>query len=158
MAMWKTIIEFAKKWRGRWNGRKNGSPFIGSIRLDEFGDALVMAAPPSPDCTVEQMRQMAAEDDSEETLAAVYAYVSNKTIWIYYKHDEEEEWPPEVEQECDVWEQLEEELRARIFQILKNENEVEYERTVNEKRGYHNIIKPFMLRNGFRDGRGWWVR
>lgn len=47
--------------------------------------------------------------------------------------------------------QLQVNLFDEIFIILRSE------KTVIPERGYNTVLKPFMERNGFVDGRGWWI-
>lgn len=50
------------------------------------------------------------------------------------------------------WVAVAEVIRNKIFEILKTEG-VEV-----TNRGYIEILMPFMERNGYKDGRGWWVK
>ena len=81
---------------------------------------------------------------------------SNQVGWLMHDLDDDD-CTPEAEEQYKKWSALEETLRTRIFDILKQEDIDAFEKTVAENKGYYNAIKPFMLRNGFKDGRGWWV-
>ena len=123
---------------------------------DDFDPPMVMASEPLTGISVEQVQQLLEEDDSESNLAKVYAGVSNQVGWLMHDLDDDD-CTPETEEQYKKWSALEETLRTRIFDILKQEDIDAFEKTVAENKGYYNVVKPFMLRNGFKDGRGWWV-
>lgn len=97
----------------------------------------------------------AEEIETETELAALFAMASNKTVWvedeIYDFEEGTEEWKRAVEI-TDFWFDLEKKLRERIFDILRTEGaEIPTTRQIV-------VLEPFMKRNGYRNGRGWWVR
>ena len=51
-----------------------------------------------------------------------------------------------------MWFSLADKLKDMIFDILKAED-VE----IPEK-GQIVVLEPFMKRNGFKDGQGWWIK
>lgn len=74
-------------------------------------------------------------------------------------HDlDDEDCTDELRQRYQEWSALEEELRNRIFDILKRESIDEFEKLAAQNNGYYDVVKPFMVRNGYKDGRGWWVK
>ncbi len=107
--------------------------------------------------TIEQLRAYLETDNSEKALADTYALVDRKVGWLMHELDYDT-FTPETRLLFKEWSALENELRARIVDILKNEDIESYERRVAENKGCNHVITPFMLRNGFRDGRGWWIK
>ena len=55
------------------------------------------------------------------------------------------------------WKTLDSELCSRIISILENENLEDSPLRKQEGKGTHYVVTPFMLRNGYIDGAGWWV-
>lgn len=123
---------------------------------DEAFSPVVMEYTPLVGETPESIREKYMKDPSEHDLAAVYAAVSNQVGWLMHDLDDED-CPEDTEQRFNAWAALEEELRGRIFEILKREDITEFERSASEGVGYYFRVMPFMIRNGFRDGAGWWV-
>lgn len=115
----------------------------------------VMCSEPSPNLTAEIVAKAISEIVAESELATLFAVVENKAWWI-----EDEEYDYEVgtleykqaKEKTDLWFSLADELRSRIFDILRTEG-VE----IPEK-GQIVVLEPFMKRNGFMDGRGWWIK
>lgn len=111
----------------------------------------VMCSEPSPNLTAEIVAKAISEIVTESELATLFAVVENKAWWI-----EDEEYDYEVgtleykqaKEKTDLWFSLADELRSRIFDILRTEG-VE----IPEK-GQIVVLEPFMKRNGFMDGRG----
>lgn len=63
--------------------------------------------------------------------------------WLVYAYEE--------------WWELEKELYDLVISSMRQANlrgEANYDL---EQIGLYNIVKPFMEKNGFRDGLGWWV-
>ena len=123
---------------------------------DDFDPPIIMGSEPLEGISIKQIQQLLEEDDSESNLAKVYAGVSNQVGWLMHDLDDDD-CTPDIEEQYESWSALEETLRLRIFDILKQEDITALEKTVAENRGYYNVVKPFMLRNGFKGGSGWWV-
>ena len=82
------------------------------------------------------------------------ALVENKAWWIEDDIYDYDTGTDGYRNACDItnkWFSVANELRKRIFIILRSE------KTVIPERGYNTVLKPFMERNGFVDGRGWWI-
>lgn len=124
---------------------------------DDFDPPMVMASEPLMGQAPDQLRQKCSEDGSERTLAEAYAGASNQMGWLMHDLDEED-CPEDTVQRYHDWKSLEEELRDRIFEILKNENSTELGRLASEGKGYYYMVKPFMVRNGYKDSSGWWIK
>lgn len=118
-------------------------------------DTIVMASEPMPDCTPDELRAWYEGHNSERDLAITYAAASNEFWWVEdneYDYERETKEYQEARRITDSWGELMDELRQKIFDILRAEGV-----TIPEK-GYNTVLIPFMERNGFRDGQGWWVR
>lgn len=110
-------------------------------------DAASMANEPLPRITPEEWGSMRGESFSDEELAAALARAWNKCGWLGHAL-EEDDCTPELKAEHDAWWTLEKEL---IVEIAKRMNRV-------CETPYVKLITPFMERNGYRDGHGWWVK
>ena len=91
---------------------------------------------------------------SEHTIAAAHAVVSNHVGFLMHKLDADDPW---IEEAYDAWREVEEVIYQRILSILKAENESVMADHILSGIGTYYIVKPFMIRNGYRDGSGWWL-
>lgn len=134
---------------------------MSEIKLSEdFKKIAIMASEPLKGCTSDQMREMASKYDSDAALAAIYASVSNKTGWIGHdigEPENDEETNNRLKKEHNEWWMLEKELYAEIVSRLQKENAEKGTTHITSGKGMWFIVKPFMERNGFRDGAGWWI-
>ena len=96
------------------------------------------------------------QDHNEDVdLAVALAEVNNHTGHLGHELDEtDDHWLVYAYEE---WWEVEKELYDQIICSMKQANlngEASYDL---EKEGLYNIVKPFMEKNGFRDGSGWWI-
>ena len=91
---------------------------------------------------------------TEKAIAAAYAAVSNHVGCLTHEADEDDHW---VEEAYEAWCEVEEAIYRRIWDLLKTENDSGTTDHILSGIGTHFIVKPFMLRNGYRDGSGWWI-
>lgn len=127
----------------------------------ELAGAVVMASEPIPGYTTEDIRRWLKVNDGDARLADAMAAVNNKTAWLGHDLDDEDCSAEELsrrEEEHDAWWALQVELVQEIARRLENENRTLGTRHITKGIGFYNIIKPFMERNGYMDGRGWWVK
>lgn len=122
---------------------------------DNLNGIVIMASEPIPNKTPTDVRGYFAERKSERDLADAFAIASNKFWWVEDNVYDYEEGTPEYIAACaitDEWGALMDEYEERIFMILRNEG-VEIPET-----GRIKVLEPFMKRNGYRDGNGWWIK
>jgi hypothetical protein len=122
---------------------------------DNLNGIVIMASEPIPNKTPTDVRGYFAERKSERDLADAFAIASNKFWWVEDNVYDYEEGTPEYIAACaitDEWGALMDEYEERIFVILRNEG-VEIPET-----GRIKVLEPFMKRNGYRDGNGWWIK
>ena len=115
----------------------------------------VMCGEPSPELTIEKANTLFCEIKTEKDIANLFAVVENKAWWIEdeeYDFDEGTEEHRKAVERTDMWFSLADKLKDMIFDILKAED-VE----ISEK-GQIVVLEPFMKRNGFKDGQGWWIK
>lgn len=62
-----------------------------------------------------------------------------------------------IEEAYNAWRDLENATYQRIWNILKLENDSGKANHILSGIGTYYIVKPFMLRNGYHDGSGWWI-
>ena len=118
-------------------------------------DVFVMCTEPSPDLTIENAKKMFDEIETEKELATLFSVVENKAWWIEdeeYDFDEGTEEHKKATERTKEWFSLADKLKNKIFDILKSEG-VEI-----QDRGQITVLAPFMKRNGFKDGQGWWIK
>lgn len=115
---------------------------------------VVMGSEPIPGWEPEEIREWYAEHHTESGLAQAFAAASNKFWWVEDNEYDYEEGTPEHQEACritDSWGNLMDNLKDEIFVILRNEGV-----TIPEK-GQIAVLVPFMERNGYYDGNGWWL-
>ena len=113
-----------------------------------------MAKDPIPKKTPKEIEQMYKESKTEKNLAYTYALVHNKYWWIeddLYDFEEGSKEYKELEKEVNSWNKLLEKLEKEIFDILEKEG-IKIPKTSRIK-----VFEPFMLKNGFVNGDGWWI-
>ncbi len=98
--------------------------------------------------------QWFASASAEKTIASAYAVVSNHVGRLMHQLDEDDHW---IEEAYDTWREVREVIYQRIWNLLKAENESGTTSHILSGIGTHFIVKLFMLRNGYRDGSGWWI-
>lgn len=114
----------------------------------------VMVSEPAPNLTVEAATILLAEIEKEQELADVFAAVDNKARWLEDNHYDFEQGTEEYRKACEIsdqWFAVANELKEKIFSILREEG------VAIPKRGQICVLKPFMERNGYFDGGGWWI-
>lgn len=103
----------------------------------------------SPDEVSELIKKIETERD----IAQLFAYAENIAWYIEddeYDYEEgTDEWNS-ARDEADRWFAISDQLRERIFSILRSEN------VVIPNKGWISVLEPFMERNGFRNASGWW--
>lgn len=125
---------------------------MNDIELPE--NTVIMGGDPAMNLTIEQAEEAAGKINTESELAKLYAEVENKSWWIedqIYDFEPDTEEYKKVNELTDSWFALADKLRSKIFEILKSEG-VEIPKTEQI-----TVLEPFMKRNGFRDGQGWWI-
>ena len=121
-------------------------------------NATVMLSEPLAGVSVSDVRCWLIENDTEFGLATALARVHNKTGWLMHDLDELEDLElAKAETAFNEWVDLETELYNKAIAILKEENASGKTHHDISKKGLNNIVIPFMERNGFRDGAGWWI-
>lgn len=98
--------------------------------------------------------QWFASISDEQTIAAAHAVVSNHVGSLMHELDEGDPW---IEEAYDAWRKVEEVIYQRIWNLLKAENDSGLAAHTLSGIGTYYTVKPFMLRNGYRDGSGWWI-
>ena len=114
----------------------------------------IMGSEPLTNASIEEIRKMAENIQSEKELAALYAATHNEAWWVEDDVYDYEKGTPEYEKACkitDDWFEIADSLRDKIFDILKAEG------VAIPEKGYIVVLKPFMDRNGYFDGNGWWL-
>ncbi len=134
---------------------------MAEINLPDNGVGFfAMTSEPLKGCTPDKMREILKRNDTDEVLAAVMAAVSNEAGWLGHDTDDpdnDEETILRIIAEFDAWWELEKELFDEIVRRLEAENGTKGTAYRTGGIRMHKIIKPFMERNGYRDGAGWWV-
>lgn len=118
-------------------------------------NTFVMCRDPLSNLATESIEQAIGKIETESELATLFAAVENKMWWIEdetYDFNEETEEYKKIKQKIDLWFALADKLRNRIFDILRTEGiEIPDTKQIS-------VLEPFMKRNGFKDGQGWWIK
>lgn len=113
---------------------------------------------PFPFIVYPDVKSRIADDMSDADVAALYADVSNKIGGLLHHADDPDyrsQWDV-IDQSLAMWEELEDLLFNKIVGILGHENESGSHHVLSGI-GTHYIVLPFMERNSFLDGSGWWI-
>lgn len=113
---------------------------------------------PFPDIVYLNLKSQISGSMSDSDLAAAYADASNKLGGLMHDLDDPDyDYIHEKVEQCfAMWQDLEEELYERIVSILRRENEAGSCHVLSGI-GTHYVVLPFMEKNGYRDGSGWWI-
>jgi len=115
---------------------------------------LVMASEPLPDYSPDDVREWYVLHKNEQGLADAYAAAHNEAWWVEDDEYDFEEGTPEYAEArriTDEWFSVMDELKEAIFVILQAEG------IRIPKTGQIQVLAPFMERNGYYDGNGWWA-
>lgn len=116
--------------------------------------AYIMASDPSDGLSLDEATAMAESARTERELAQVFAVAHNTAWWVeddVYDFEKGTDEYKEAVQTTEAWFDLTEKVRNRIFEVLRREG------VLIPEEGWHYTITPFMERNGYRDGCGWWI-
>ena len=102
------------------------------------------------------VRAWVQEHHLESELACAMMIVHNRVGVLMHLCDESSD--PWVDYAFEAWHDIETELAARIREILADENRTKGTAHTLDGIGTYYMVKPFMERNGYRDGAGWWIR
>lgn len=108
-----------------------------------------------------QVRDMFERYTSDDAVAAILAGVSNEVGWLMHELDDPGNDKESVSTYRSVfhsWYALERDIVAEVIRRLEEENQATGTNHLTTGIGTHYIIKPFMERNGFVDGAGWWIK
>ena len=118
-------------------------------------NTLILTKEPFAGFMPADLRAWLQDHNKDADLATALTEVSNHTgrlgheldevndCWLIYAHDE--------------WWELEKELYNLIISSMRQANLRGEENYDLERGGLYNIVKPFMEKNGFADGSGWWL-
>ena len=113
-----------------------------------------MGSEPIPGWETEEIQEWYDQHHNEAGLAQAFAATSNKFWWVEDNEYDYEEGTPEHQEACritDSWGDLMDKLKEEIFVILRNEG------VAIPEKGQITVLSPFMERNGYYDGNGWWI-
>lgn len=118
-------------------------------------DIIVMCGEPSPGLTIEKANELFSKIETEKDIADLYAEVENKAWWIedeQYYYDVGTDEYKVAREKTRMWFSLSDKLKEMIFVILKSEG------IVIPDKGQIAVLEPFMKRNGYKNGGGWWIK
>lgn len=110
---------------------------------------------PTPSKTAADVRSYFDERKTERDLADAYAISHNKFWWFEDDLYDYEKGTPEykaVRATVDEWGELLDGYKEKIFAILRSEG------VIIPETGHIEVMRPFMERNGYVDGSGWWIK
>lgn len=116
---------------------------------------IVRVAEPAPYLTIEKAYEEYSAANTEQKIADVFAIVESKAWWIEdsaYDFEKGTEEYVTVRESINMWFEIAERIKNRIFEILRSEG-IEIPKTAQI-----TVLEPFMKRNGYRNGNGWWIK
>jgi len=105
--------------------------------------------------SLEEAHEWILNAKNEAEIADVYAVAENHAWWLAHDIDDYEENSNEHKAMCkqvDDWFLLANRIEEKIFNILESEN------ILRSDVGTRKKIESFMVRNGYFDANGWWVK
>ena len=127
----------------------------GGMQMNLRQETVIMGGDPAPNITIEEMKVLAEHASTEREISVAFAAASNKSWWVEDKVYDYEEGTEEYKNACritDEWFEVSDILKEKIFDILRGEG------VIIPEKGQIAVLSPFMERNGYRDGNGWWVK
>ena len=116
-----------------------------------------IACEPLPGRSPKGIRKSLGADPTEALLAEFYGKTSNQSGWLLYKAVNKR--TAKAMPRWKKWKVLEEELSARIVEIIEKENGGEpHDGKSSRKMSFDDALFAFMERNGYRDFLSWWLR
>lgn len=115
----------------------------------------IMGEEPMPGIFPADIKEKYSETLTEQQLSDAFAIASNKFWWVEDNVYDYEEGTPEYQVACeiaDAWGELMDFYKSQIFTILQHEGI-----TIPETKQIA-VLEPFMLRNGYLNGNGWWIK
>ena len=115
----------------------------------------LMASEPCPDLSAEEISKHICEIRTEKELAILFALSNNQAWWVEDNIYDYEEGTQEYQKACEItdkWFAIARELKNQIFAILQAEGV-----SIPERRQI-TVLAPFMERNGYFNGNGWWIQ
>ena len=119
-------------------------------------NTLILTSEPFFGFMPNDVRDWLKEHTSDLDLATALALVNDKAGVLGHELDEFND--PWLLYAFDEWWEVEEEIYNRIIASMEQSNgrgETQYDLA---QPGLYFQVKPFMERNGFQDGAGWWVK
>ena len=117
---------------------------------------LIIDKDPFVGYTPDDIRNWLTKHNREDDIACVMMIVHNKVGMLSHLCDEG--YDPWVKYSYEEWYEIETDLVERIRGILSVENKTNGTNYTLDGIGTYYMIKPFMERNGYRDGAGWWIK
>ena len=114
----------------------------------------IMGEEPLSDMNPQELQKRYSGTLTEKELATAFAISSNEFWWVednVYDYEEGTPEHTEAKRITDEWCNLMEYFEEQIFDILRSEGV-----TIPDT-GRIVVLAPFMERNGFIDGNGWWI-
>lgn len=103
--------------------------------------------------TVDMIKTMIDKIITEQELANLFVYVENVLFDIEdneYDYEEGTDEYQNAHNETELWLKLHNQLKEKIFDILRLEN------VIIPEQGQISVLIPFMKRNGYKNDDGWW--
>lgn len=114
----------------------------------------VMSSDPCAELSVEDVSELIEKIKTEKELADLFSVSNNKAWWVEDDVYDYEEGTVEYQKayaKMNQWFAIADELKEKIFAILREEGI-----SIPES-GQISVLLPFMERNGYFDGNGWWI-
>lgn len=115
----------------------------------------MMAEEPLPNTQPSEIRERFSGQLTEQQLAEAFAITSNQFWWVEDNVYDYPEGTPAYKEACeitDAWGELMDYYQSQIFEILSTEG------IKIPKTGQIDVLELFMVRNGYLNGQGWWIK
>lgn len=116
---------------------------------------IVLFGEPFPEITLEIAEEMCRTANCESEIVTAFAVVENEFWWyddITYDYELGISEYNHSRKICGAWGKLAENMKNIIFDILRKEG------VIISVTCQITVLVPFMERNGYKDGNGWWIK
>lgn len=121
----------------------------------EGNDPIITSVESMSHITIEKAEELFLCVDTETKLATIFAIVENK-LWLIedqeYDYEEGTKEYKAARESTRRWLLFAKKIEEKILSILRSEG------VSIPQKGKIVVLEPFMRRNGYRDGTGWWIR
>lgn len=118
-------------------------------------NTLILITEPLVGFHPDDVRVWLTSHPDNHSLAIALSAVHNQTGSLGHELDDSDD--PWLLYAYESWKELDQDLYARVIETMNAANQRGESSYDLSPKGWYNLAKPFMEKNGFMSGNGWWV-